>query len=92
MDDVHFRCNPSVVAATVGSELVLLESERGTYFGLSVVAARFWQLACQGHSLVAIHRHLCQEFDAPEEQIVADTRTLVEELIRHGLLMTASES
>lgn len=86
MSSTRLAFNPAVVTATVGEEAVLLDSDKGIYFGLNRVAARVWHLAVDGASVDEILCRLFSEFDAPKEQVVADLDALVRQLSDHGLV------
>jgi hypothetical protein len=53
-----FRPSPSVYARPFGDELVLLDFDRGKYFGLNAVGALIWSEMGQGSTLPDIQgRH-----------------------------------
>ena len=86
MSSARLTFSPSVVTASVGEEAVLLDSNSGIYFGLNPVAARVWELAGLGASVDEIQRQLVAEFDASNEQVIADLDGLVRQLRDHGLI------
>jgi hypothetical protein len=78
-DDVVFR--------TVGDEVVILSVGSGLFFGLTPPAGpRIWELIDQGKTLDEILAALVAEYDAGEDAMKADLRTLVTELAIRGLV------
>jgi len=75
-----------VLHQDVGGEAVLLDLASEQYFGLDQVATRIWELIDGTVPLSAIHRQLCDEFDADPERIEADLLEHVRVLLDAGLL------
>lgn len=78
-----------VMARQVGDDCVMLDLEKGTYFGLDPVGARVWQLLREGRTPAEACETLACEFDAPRTRIEADVARLIEELAAHGLVERA---
>ena len=76
----------TVIAKMVGSEMVLLDYDRGIYYGLNPIGARVWQLLSEGHGAAAIVNMLTDEYDAARETIEADVDALLRDLRERGLL------
>lgn len=75
-----------VMFRQVGDETVILDLDKGTYFGLNPVGARVWQLLSDGHQVPAMIATLLEEFDVAQEQLQLDLDSLVSELISRGLV------
>lgn len=71
----------------IGDETVLLNLASGHYFGLNLVGTRIWQLLAQGQPPAAIVDTVAAEFAAPRDNIEQDTNTLLQQLIKNGLLV-----
>ena len=82
----RLRRSDQVMCQDVGGEAVLLDLASETYFGLNKVGTRIWELLPMHDSLSAIHATLCEEFDAPPDQIEHDLLTLAKELAKAGLV------
>lgn len=76
-----------VISRKVGDELVLLDLQRGVYFGLDEVGSRAWTLMAEGSTPSEIVAALAAEYDAAPEQIDADLRRLFRELEDEGLIV-----
>jgi hypothetical protein len=65
---------------------VLLDLASGRYFGLNVVGTRVWNVIAGGGSVDEAVAAIVAEFDAPDAEIDADVRALVDGLVARGLL------
>jgi hypothetical protein len=69
-----------VIAKMVGSEMVLLDYDRGIYYGLNGVGARVWQLLAGGATLDEVLDRLTDEYDVPRAALEADVAALLRDL------------
>jgi hypothetical protein len=81
------RIPEHVMRREVGDESVMLDLEKGTYFGLDPVGTRVWQMLAEGKAPAEIPGALAEEFDAPRERIEEDVIRLLGELLAQGLLI-----
>jgi Coenzyme PQQ synthesis protein D (PqqD) len=84
--DTRFRPRDGVLFRDLDGEAVLLDSTRGTYFGLNEVGTRAWALLAGGATLAEALAALLADFEAPREQVWPDLQALVRELARHELV------
>jgi hypothetical protein len=90
MNDIKtFLISPHVLAQEVGEEIVLLDLNSDTYFGLDATGSRIWRLVKEGKDLDEICEALFNEYDASREDLERDTALLTQELIACGLLRQA---
>ena len=78
-----------VIAKMVGSEMVLLDYDRGIYYGLNPVGARVWQLLAEGQEIDAIVDLLTEEYDATRETLENDLTALLRDLAAKELLSSS---
>lgn len=76
-----------VFARRIGEEVVILNTESGTYFGLDPVGARAWDLITEGAPLKAVCEAMVDEYEVEPEQLERDITKLVQDLRDHGLLV-----
>jgi hypothetical protein len=76
----------NVVGVRQGHRTVLLDADRGQFYGLDGVAGRFWEMLENGTDLPEIEAQIEREYDVPRERIAQDLRALVEQLRQRGLL------
>jgi hypothetical protein len=78
--------SPSVVFKRVGDEAVLLDFERGVYYGLDEVGARVWELIADGRSIDAVAQVMTEEYEVAFDDVRRDVETLIVELEKNGLV------
>jgi hypothetical protein len=76
----------SVMLSRIDDELVLLDKERGVYYGLDAIGYRMVTLLIEHNDFDAVADLLCQEYDAPKDRISRDLRQLTDTLVARGLL------
>lgn len=74
----------------IGDEVVLVELDSGTYFGLGEVGAVIWQSLAEDGRLEEAHRRVLAEFAVEPERLTQDLLSLVEDLLAQGLVRTSS--
>ena len=89
-DDQKFEVSSSVVAREVGGEMMLMDLESGTYFGLDPVGMRIWQSLEDGHTTGQLLERLEREFDVTPEQLREDVATLFQTFRDHNLITQTS--
>ena len=82
----RFCARTTVLAREIGGEMVLLDPDRGVYYGLNEVGTRIWTLLAAGSSREQIEGQLVAEYDALLENVRADLQNLLAELLEHGLI------
>ena len=87
--DSCFNIATEVQARHVGEELVMLDLQTGTYFGLDAVGRRFWELLANGASLRQICSTLIKEFDTTLEVLEQDVLKLARDLADKKLIAPA---
>jgi hypothetical protein len=84
---MHATISERVVYKMVGEEMVLLDFERGLYYGLNPAGARVWELLAEGKTADEIISTLTDEFDAQETDVKGDVIALMDDLAANGLLV-----
>ncbi|HKO01421.1 MAG TPA: PqqD family protein, partial [Thermoanaerobaculia bacterium] len=80
------RIADGIVFKQVGDEMVLLDFERGIYFGLDPIGARIWQLITEEKSVAAIVDALADEYDVARDELERDVAELLDDLAARGLI------
>jgi len=88
--DTLLRVPDSVLTRTLGGEMVILNLDAESYFGLNEVGARLMQLVESGATLNAITDQLFDEYEVERGQLENDINAVVTDLIAAGLLETGS--
>jgi hypothetical protein len=76
----------SIMTRAVGSEVVLLNLETGTYFGLDPIGAEVWQMLSKGKSMAEIQAAMLTEFSVESATLEKDLAALIEQLREHQLI------
>ncbi len=84
--NTRVRVPERVLMRLVGEELVLLNLDAESYYGLNPVGARLMQLAEHTATLEEIVERMLAEFEVGRDQLQADVRSVAAELIAAGLL------
>jgi len=83
---VAIKMSPDVVYRNLSGEAVLLNLATGMYFGLNEVGSRMWSLLEEHHSTEKVIERLKEEYDVVENDLRADLKKLVGELLAKGLI------
>lgn len=75
-----------VASRDLDGELVLLNYDSETYFGLDEVGTRIWEVLQAAATIEAGVAELLEEFDVTPEQLRGDVQRLLGELIDGGLV------
>ncbi len=84
--------NPDVAFRELDGELVILNLETGTYFGLDEVGARAWRLIGDHGSLGDVFEALRSEYQVAPPVLEHDLLELVDQLCAKGLTCVAPTS
>ena len=79
------RTREGVHVREFDGEMVLLDLERGEYFGLDALGCVAWKGLVSGESPQEIADRIGPEHDVDPEQLVADLVALADELVARGL-------
>jgi hypothetical protein len=82
------RIAEGVIHKNVGDEVILLDLDRGVYYGLDSVGARIWDLLQAGHAAGEVVETLLSEYEVTRAEAEQDVAALIEQLAGKGLLRT----
>jgi hypothetical protein len=86
----RFTQAKGVHARRFDDELVLLDLQAGTYFGLDEIGARIWEGLIAGRAPDEIAKELVETYDTDLQTLHADVESLAASLVQHGLLIERS--
>jgi hypothetical protein len=78
--------NPAPLAAGVGDELVMLDPERGEYYGLDAVSTRIWELIAEPRTVGDLCTTLTSEFEVDDETCRNEVIAFLEQLAEVDLV------
>lgn len=81
--------SPSVLAAEVDGEIVMMSIEQGRYFGLDDIGSVIWKRIEQPRSFAALIDALAAEYDADRATIAADVGALLARMAEQDVVRFA---
>lgn len=81
--------SPSVLAAEVEGEIVMMSIERGSYFGLDDIGSDVWKRIEQPCTFAALIDGLAAAYDADRATIAADVRALLDRMAAQDVVRLA---
>ena len=82
----QMRISPDVLFQEVSGEMVLLDLESETYFGLDEIGARIWTRLSEGDSPAQIVNRLLDEYEVDRNTLEKDVAALLGSLVEAGLV------
>jgi Coenzyme PQQ synthesis protein D (PqqD) len=80
------RPSEDAVVKRLGDEVVLVQLKTNEIYTLNRTGARLWELLEAHHDLERAQEQMLEEFEVSEEQLRAEVRSIVDELVTKGLL------
>jgi Coenzyme PQQ synthesis protein D (PqqD) len=79
----------AVAARRLGNEMIIMSAPDSKLFSLNEVGTAIW-LAADGRTTLSeiVENHICAEFDIAPERAYAEAAEFVEQLARHGVLVS----
>jgi hypothetical protein len=81
--------SPSVLAAEVEGEIVMMSIERGSYFGLDDIGSDIWKRIEQPCTFATLIDGLAVAYDADRATITADVRALLDRMAEQDVVRLA---
>ncbi len=78
--------SPNQLAAQLNGEVIILNMQSGTYFGLDEVAARIWSLVQKPVTCAEVLATLFAEYEVEHSQLEGDVMRFVHNLHKIDLL------
>jgi hypothetical protein len=81
--------SPSVLAAEVDSEIVMMSIQHGRYFGLDDIGSDIWKRIEQPCSFAALIEALAADYDADRATITKDVAALLTQMAEQDVVRLA---
>jgi len=78
--------NTGILANQVGNEVVMMDMEKGKYFGVNKTGSYIWQLLEQPATLGALCERLVTDFGISMEQCTAEVKAFVEQMQKENII------
>lgn len=84
----RFRLNePGVIADVIDGEAVIMNLERGSYYGLDQVGADIWRSILAGRSTEEIADAISERLTVPRERARADIERVTRQMLEEDLIV-----
>lgn len=92
MNPTYIARSCAIASRVLAGETMVMSVLDSTFFTLNEVASAIW-LAADGVTPLdeIVARDVCDEFDVPVEEALADAREFVRELSAHGILQVSDQ-
>ena len=78
--------NENLLSNNLGEDIVMMDIEKGSYYGLEEVAARIWELTENPASISSICQTLTAEYDVSQEQCSEEVMKFVKDLLNQEII------
>jgi hypothetical protein len=82
------RRNPQISTAPLVDELVMLDVNRGAYYGLDEIASYIWEQLEAPRQVADLCRHLLEVYEVERQTCQRDVLELLESLHDKGLVLS----
>ena len=86
-----WTASKNTVSCEVEGEMVLLDLQSGTYFGLNAVGAEIWNQITRHKSFAEIQHHLLGQYRVTPEQCEEEVLSLMTKLTEKGLVKSGND-
>ena len=86
---MHFTVSSEAICQKVSGEMVILDLNSESYFGLNETGCRIWQLLEADYTKPDILQTLTDEFEVSKQELETDLQALLEALESAGLIQQA---
>ncbi len=81
----------SLISNNLGEDIVMMDIDEGSYYGLESVAARIWELTEEPVSVATICKTLTSEYDVPEQKCLEEVAEFVGDLLTRKIIQIAKQ-
>ena len=90
--DAIIRRSDALLSASLGDDVVMMDVEQGTYYGLEAVAARVWALTEQPLSVGALCDRLVAEYHISSAQCQQEVLAFLGELLNQHIVQIVTRT
>lgn len=76
----------ALLSSDIGDDVVMMNIEKGEYYGLEAVAARIWALTEESISVGSLCERLGTEYHVSPEQCQQEVLAFLDELLNHHIV------
>jgi trimethylamine:corrinoid methyltransferase-like protein len=90
--NAKFVQNSEIVFSQMDDEIVMMDLEKGEYYGISPVGSRIWELVETPRTMPDICTTLCKEYDVSHEKCTKEVLDFIIEMTEKNIITTIDES
>ena len=79
--------NQVILSNQIDNETVMMDIEKGEYYGINQVGTRIWSLLEHPHTIEQLCETLLEEFEVTEEECFQDVREFVARLAEKKMII-----
>jgi hypothetical protein len=87
--NMRFVRNQAIPTGEVDGEVVALDLDKGSCFGMDGVGSEIWELAANPVTVAEIADALTARHDVSRDRCIADVTPFIDDLLAEGLLLPA---
>jgi hypothetical protein len=76
----------SMLTNDLGDDIVMMDIDEGSYYGLASVSARIWELTETPVSIASICETLISEYDVPKDKCQQEVTNFVEDMLNRKIV------
>lgn len=84
--------DPTLVSAQLDDEVVMMDAEQGTYYGLNETSGMIWQLLEQPSAVETVVAQLLKTYEVERAQCEREVLVLLEDMRTRGLIKVVDEA
>src|SRR5438270_13504106 len=86
--ETMIRVSPDQISCDIGGEAVLLQLQRGQYYGLNQIGAQVWKMLQKGPASVAeLQRCVIEQYEVEQSECARDLDALLRSMAVAGLIV-----
>lgn len=78
--------DPTLVTSSLSGEVVMMDTQSGTYYGLNDTASAIWNLLDRAKSVAIVVDALAEAYEVERSQCERDVLVALEEMRQRGLI------
>lgn len=84
--------NPQIISSKMDNEVVMMNIEKGNYYGLNRVGSEIWEKLAEPLTFGELCSMLLQEFEVAKEQCEKEVAAYLGKLVNEGLILVDNKS
>ena len=78
--------NTDILANQVGNEIVMMDMEKGKYYGTNRTGSYIWQILETPMTFPALCSRLAADFNIPEEKCTEEVKVFLQQMQSEGII------